>query len=65
MKVLVFEPDNPREPKGIGELVRREDLNIVDDCDETKILLTIPNHPVIIMEDGEIVYGIDCWWCPA
>ena len=63
MKVMVFESDT-QEPIGIGDLCRYEDLNVVDDDDPTKVLMTFPDHPVIVMEDGEIIYGINCWWCP-
>jgi len=66
MKVCVFDAHDPEMPIGIGDLCRREDLQIVDDKDDSKILCTIPNQPVIVMEEtGDIVYGIECWWVPV
>jgi len=57
MKVLVFEPDT-HEPKGIGEIVGTVNLCFKE------LDLKVPS-PKIVMEDGEIVYGFECWWCPA
>jgi hypothetical protein len=60
MKVAVFTPDT-QEPMGIGEM-HLEDLEVVDDDDETKVLYVLKDHPHILMEDGEIITGIECWW---
>jgi hypothetical protein len=57
MKVVVF--DEMNEPIGIGELTRYEDLTITDD--NNKVLCKVKT-PVIIMEDGEMVAGFECWW---
>lgn len=57
MKVVVF--DDMNEPIGIGELTRYEDLTVTDEND--KVLCKIKT-PVIIMEDGEIFAGFECWW---
>lgn len=62
MKVMVFTADT-QEPIGIGDL-GYEDVKVVDDDDDSKVLFTLKNHPRIVMEDGEIVYGIECWWTP-
>jgi hypothetical protein len=61
MIVLVFTPDT-EEPLGMGDLCRYEDITLIDDDDN--IIATLKNHPVIVMEDGEVLRGIECWWYP-
>lgn len=60
MEVVVFTAEH-EELVGAGEL-HREDLHVVDDKD--KIIFTLKDHPHIIMEDGEIILGLECWWIP-
>ncbi len=57
MKVVVFDIMN--EPIGIGELTRYEDLTVTDEND--KVLCKVKT-PVIVMEDGEVFAGFECWW---
>jgi hypothetical protein len=57
MKVVVF--DDMNDPIGIGELTRYEDLIITDEND--KVLVKVKT-PVIIMENGEVFEGFECWW---
>lgn len=59
---MVFE-SKTLDPIGIGEL-GYEDVTVVDDNDDSKVLFTLEHHPRIVMEDGEILYGIECWWTP-
>jgi hypothetical protein len=66
MKVCIFDAKDPEMPFGMGDLCRREDLVILSEEDENTVLCTIPDHPVIIMEEtGDILYGIQCWWVPV
>ena len=65
MKVCVFDPKDPTIPVGIGDLCRYEDIRVVDDEHGDRELFTLTNHPVIVMENGDIMYGIECWWCPV
>jgi hypothetical protein len=60
MKVRVFSPDQ-QEFIGIGEM-HREDLTVVDDNDESKVICILPDHPHIVMDDGTTLCGIECWW---
>ena len=62
MKVAVFTPEM-REPIGIGEL-GYEDIPVVDDDDESVVLFVMKDHPRIVMEDGEVLRGLECWWIP-
>jgi len=63
--VAVFEPDDPDIFIGTGIMVR-EDLTVVADNDDNKVLFTLKDHPKITMDnDGEIYYGIECWWIPV
>jgi hypothetical protein len=60
MNVKVWSADQSKY-LGVGEM-HREDLRVVDDKDETKVLCILPDHPHIIMENGDILYGCECWW---
>jgi hypothetical protein len=60
MKVKVWNADQSKY-LGVGEM-HREDLKIVDDNDETKVICTLPDHPHIRMENGDILAGCECWW---
>ena len=66
MKVCVFD-DKTGKPLGIGDFCRTEDIRVAaDEYGEGRVVCTIKNNPVIVMEeDGEIVYGIECWWYPV
>lgn len=60
MKVVVFDDlENVDEPIGIGELTRYEDVTVTDEND--KVLCKVKT-PIIIMEDGGIIAGFECWW---
>lgn len=63
MQVVVFDTDN-KIPIGVGEM-HLEDLRVVDDDDDTKILFILKDHPHIVMEDGKLFAGIECWWMPV
>jgi hypothetical protein len=66
MKVMVFDAKDPEIPIGMGDLCRTEDIQIASDEDMSRIVCTIKDHPVIVMEEtGDILYGIECWWCPV
>ena len=43
-----------------GEVVRLETLEVEEDDGTTWVLS--PNHPVIRLEDGREVLGIECFW---
>lgn len=62
MKVQVF--DTNQEPIGIGDFCRTEDIQLAIGDDDGRVVCTLKDHPVIVMEDGEILRGIDCWWYP-
>lgn len=62
MRVRVFEPDM-KILMGLGEM-HREDLRIVDDNDDSKILCVLKDHPHITLDDGRVVLGCTCWWEP-
>ena len=55
-------PTQDSEIIGCGEC-RREDVKVVDD-DDSKIVYTLHDHPVITLEDGNMICGIECWWIP-
>lgn len=59
IEVAVFSKEDELIGRG---LMRFEDLDIVDD--DNKKVCTIENHPIIILENGDILYGIECWWIP-
>lgn len=66
MKVVVFPPDGDGDLLiGIGDM-HREDVPVIDDDDDSKILYVLKDHPVIVMEEtGDIYCGIECWWIPV
>jgi hypothetical protein len=63
MRVLVYETDQ-KTIIGLGEM-HREDVQVVDDNDNTKILCTLKDHPHITLDKGGIVLGCECWWEPV
>jgi hypothetical protein len=60
--VVVFDLTEEMNILGLGSC-RIEDVTIVND-DDTKVLDVLHDHPVITMEDGEMICGIECWWIP-
>lgn len=65
MKVMVFEAHDPEIPIGMGDLCRTEDIQVCTDEDMSRVVFVLKDHPVIVMEDGEVLRGIECWWCPV
>lgn len=57
MKVVVFDIMN--EPIGLGTIIDREEVIVHDEYDKTVARIS---SPVIVMEDGEILRGYECWW---
>lgn len=65
MKVCVFDAKDPEIPIGIGDFCRTEDIMIASDEYGDREVCIIKDHPVIVMEDGEVLRGIECWWYPV
>jgi hypothetical protein len=66
MKVCVFDAKDPEIPIGMGDQCRTEDIRIAGDEYGDRVVCILKDHPVIVMEEtGDIVYGIECWWCPV
>lgn len=61
MKVRVLSPDKS-EDWGVGEIIEVTEL-FLELGDGSKVLLT-DSYPIIRLEDGRIVEGLDCWWYP-
>ena len=61
--VMVFAPEDGKTPIGMGRYLGEERIDVEDD-DSDEILFSF-NNPKIVLDDGEIIFGIDCWWCPA
>ena len=61
--VMVFDPRTGKIPVGMGRYLGEEKINVEDD-DSDEILFSF-NNPKIVLDNGEIIFGIDCWWCPA
>ncbi len=61
MRVKVYAPDDKTKFIGFGEM-HREELIIVDDNDETKIVCKLPDHPHIKLDNGDMIVGLECWW---
>jgi hypothetical protein len=57
MKVVVI--DDMNDPMGVGTIIRDEELTLTDEND--KVICKV-HSPVIVMEDGEIFTGFECWW---
>jgi hypothetical protein len=61
MKVRVLSPDKS-EDWGVGEVIKVTQLFLELD-DGTKLLLS-DTYPIIRLEDGRVIGGLDCWWYP-
>jgi hypothetical protein len=65
MKVCVFDAKDPEMPIGMGDFCRTENIRIASDEYGDREIYVIKDHPVIVMEDGEVLRGIECWWYPV
>ena len=61
MKVRVLSPDKS-EDWGVGEIIEVTEL-VLKLEDGSEIVLS-DEYPIIRLEDGRIVEGLDCWWYP-
>jgi len=59
MKVHVFSPDK-KDYLGVGKIIRVENLDVEDEDGNIETLST--SYPIIKLEDGRELGGLDCWW---
>ena len=60
MKVAVL--DVAGNPLGMGIHLGLEEVQIIDDDGTPMGSITTPR--IVMEEDGEIMYGYECWWIP-
>ena len=61
LKVRVLSPDL-EEDWGVGEIIELTELYLETE-DGEKIPL-VDDYPIIKLQDGRIIGGIECWWYP-
>jgi hypothetical protein len=59
MRIHVFSPDKT-EDWGIGTII-----DVVDLVDEDTGILFGHDFPIIQLDDGREITGLDCWWHPV
>ncbi len=59
MRIQVYSSDKSKD-LGLGTIIRVEDM--IDD--DTKEVFS-HDFPIILLDSGEEITGLDCWWKPV
>ncbi len=65
LNIMVFSGEDPACPIGMGKLLGYVDILIGFEDDSGNEHVEEVSTPFIVMEDGELYLGCECWWCPA